>query len=172
MDRKYEFTGETKEAFGHTLRRIRAVRDIERFGVKAGDKGGWIEAEHNLSQEGNAWVCGNAWISGNAWVYGNARVYGNAWVYGNACVYGNAQVFGGKWEKPPLYIQGTAWAFYMASDNKIGIGCQRHGIDYWREHWQDVVRKFGASEEQVREYMLYFNLAAARYGFEGIEEER
>ena len=98
MNRKYEFTGETRNWVGRTLHRIRAVRD---FGdVKAGDLGGWIETESNLSNDGNAWVYGNAMVYGNADVSGNAevsvnaRVYGNAWVYGNAMVYGNADVSG------------------------------------------------------------------------------
>ena len=53
MNRKYEFTGETRNWVGRTLHRIRAVRD---FGdVKAGDLGGWIETESNLSNDGNAW---------------------------------------------------------------------------------------------------------------------
>ena len=76
MNRKYEFTGETKNWIGRKLHRIRAVRD---FGdVKAGDLGGWIEKERNLSHDGDAWVYGNARVYGNAEVYGNARVYGNA----------------------------------------------------------------------------------------------
>ena len=65
---KYELTSETK----YGLTRIRALKD---FGtVKAGDLGGWIEKEYNLSQEGNAWVSGNACVYGNAWVYGNALI--------------------------------------------------------------------------------------------------
>ena len=44
-ERKYEFTGEVKDG----LNRIRALRDIPEFGVKAGDLGGWIEKERNLS---------------------------------------------------------------------------------------------------------------------------
>lgn len=46
--KKYEFTGETKVAFGVTLHRIRALVDI-RAGVKAGAVGGWIEKEENLA---------------------------------------------------------------------------------------------------------------------------
>ena len=62
MNRKYEFTGETRNWVGRTLHRIRAVRD---FGdVKAGDLGGWIETESNLSNDGNAWVYGDARVSG------------------------------------------------------------------------------------------------------------
>ena len=66
MKKKYELTSETKEAHGATLYRIRAVRN---FGtVKAGDLGGWIEKEANLSKSDNAWVCDNAEV------YGDARV--------------------------------------------------------------------------------------------------
>ena len=67
--RKYEFTGETKEWGNVTLRQIRAVRAIGL--VAAGTIGGWIENEKNLDQ-----VYGNAWVYGNALVYGNARVSG------------------------------------------------------------------------------------------------
>ncbi len=97
---KYEFTGETTQRLGVTFQRIRAVRDIPRWGVTAGDVGGWIESSDLLAQSGDAWVSGNASVYGNAWVYGdawvsgNARVYGDAWVYGNASVYGDARVYG------------------------------------------------------------------------------
>lgn len=60
--KKYEFTGEVKriKLIGTevVLRRIRAVTA---FGVvKAGDIGGWIEKEENLSHDGSAWVYGDA----------------------------------------------------------------------------------------------------------------
>lgn len=62
--KKYELTEETKEYNGVMLHRIKAIKS---FGdVKAGDLGGWIEKEENLSHEENAWV------------YGDAKVYGNA----------------------------------------------------------------------------------------------
>ena len=92
MNRKYEFTGETRNWVGRTLHRIRAVRDCG--DVKAGDLGGWIETESNLSNDGNAWVYGNARVYGDARVYGNADVYGNAWVYGKALVFDDARVYG------------------------------------------------------------------------------
>ena len=64
MDRKkYEFTGETRALSSTTiLHRIRAVIDIPSAGVNAGDIGGWIESDSNLSHRGNAWVDGNAWV--------------------------------------------------------------------------------------------------------------
>lgn len=96
--KKYEFTGETKTFLGRELRRIKALASFS--DVAAGEIGGWIENESNLSQTGEAWVYGNALVYdnaqvyGNAWVYGNARVYDNAQVYGNARVCGNARVYG------------------------------------------------------------------------------
>ena len=48
---KYEFTGETKKVglFGNII--VRRIRATIAFGVvKAGDLGGWIEKEENLSQ--------------------------------------------------------------------------------------------------------------------------
>ena len=90
MTKKYKLTDETNEWLGRTLYRIEALRD---FGnVKAGDKGGWIEKEANLSHEGECWVFDNAKVSGNAWVSGNARVCDNARVFDDAWVYGDARV--------------------------------------------------------------------------------
>ena len=88
MTKKYEFTGVTKDYFGVTLKQIRALVTITGV-VNAGDVGGWVESESNLSH-----VYGNAWVYGNAQVYGNARMYSDARVYGNAQVYGDARVSG------------------------------------------------------------------------------
>lgn len=74
---KYRLISEDyKEIFGKKLYRIEALKD---FGdVKAGDLGGYIEREDNLSHDGNAWVYDNAMVGDNARVYGNARVGGDA----------------------------------------------------------------------------------------------
>ena len=97
-DKKYGLTNETMEIEGHTLHRIRALKD---FGnVKEGDFGGYIESEKNLSQEGNCWVGNDAKVYGiakvydDAKVYENAEVYDGAWVSGSAMVCENAQVYG------------------------------------------------------------------------------
>ena len=75
---------ETLEHHGKTLYRIQAVKDFAV--VKAGDKGGWIENENNLSQEGDCWV------HNEAKVYDNARVYGNAQIYNEAQIYDEAKI--------------------------------------------------------------------------------
>ena len=72
--KKFKLTKETKEAYGTKLFRIEALKDFSN--AKKGDKGGFVEKEENLSQEGNAWVSGNAMVYSNARVYGDARVYG------------------------------------------------------------------------------------------------
>ena len=77
-----------------TLYRIKALRDIPRHGVKAGDLGGWIHSEANLSQFGDAWVGEEAKVFENAYVFGNAIVKGNAIVYWYSLIFGNAKVYG------------------------------------------------------------------------------
>lgn len=88
--KKYVLTTEVNER-GH---RIVALRDIPRHGVKAGDFGGFIESEKNLSQEGDAWVGDDASVYNSAYVIDNACVSGHSEVYGYSCVGENAHVFG------------------------------------------------------------------------------
>ena len=91
--KKYEFTGETKTlSNGVILHRIKALVKIElgALSVNAGDLGGWIEKESNLSQEGSSWVFCNARVFDGAWVYGDSQVFGNARVCDDARVFGNS----------------------------------------------------------------------------------
>jgi hypothetical protein len=89
MNKKYELTSETKDG----LKRIRALRDIVRHGVKVGDLGGYIQSEENLCHDGDAWVHENAWVFGNARVSGDALISGDATVSDDARVFGNARVY-------------------------------------------------------------------------------
>ncbi|MCI7494001.1 MAG: hypothetical protein MSA74_01150 [Ruminococcus sp.] len=68
--KKFELTTDSIKRNGVTLYRIKALIDFE--DVKAGDLGGYVEKEENLSQSGNAWVYGNAEVSGDACVSGDA----------------------------------------------------------------------------------------------------
>ena len=137
MSKKYELTNETKTlADGTVLHRIRALRDITRFVVKAGELGGFVEEENNLSQDGKAWVFDNAEVSGNAKVYGNAevsgnaKVYGNAWVSGDAWVSGNAEVscnarvYGNAEVSGNAKVYGNAW---VSGDAKVSGNAKVHG---------------------------------------------
>ena len=131
QQKKYEFTGETKVEFGNTLHRIRAVVAIAAIDVAAGDLGGWIEKESNLSLvSGDAWVSGNARVSGNALVSDNARVSGNAWVSGNARVYG----------KIISATRTDGYTFTVFHDHEyvvhIAAGCRYFTIEEARQHWR------------------------------------
>lgn len=69
---KYEFSGVTKERSGIILRQVRAIQD---FGeIKAGDVGGFIQHEHNLSQSG---LC---WLDKDSICYGDSKITSDAFV--------------------------------------------------------------------------------------------
>ena len=114
---KYKLTNE------QGLFRIQALVDIPSQNVKAGDLGGLVASEGNLSQEGTCWiynnaivsdnaiVSGNARVSDNALVYGNARVYDNALVYDNARVYDNAHISGNSRVSGNAHVSGKALVY-------------------------------------------------------------
>ena len=89
---KYKLTDEKIEHYGKTLYRIQALKDFS--DIKAGDLGGYVESERNLSQYDNCWVADEAWVYGKAKVFSNARISDNARVSGNAWVFDTAQIFG------------------------------------------------------------------------------
>lgn len=120
MNQKYEITDIVHPQYPW-LHRIRALRDV-REDVHAGDLGGFVQSEENLSQEGQCWVANNAvaaeesYISGDAimWDYscargcavisGKSRIGGEAiiedhaivtsgYVHGNVHISGNAKIF-------------------------------------------------------------------------------
>ncbi|HEP3562748.1 TPA: polymer-forming cytoskeletal protein, partial [Streptococcus pyogenes] len=70
MSKKYELVvDDTITFWGWKLFRIRAL--ISFGSVDAGELGGYIQKEENLSQEDDAWVSGNAKVWGNAEVSGD-----------------------------------------------------------------------------------------------------
>lgn len=122
MEKKYKLTDESIKFNNRTLYRIEALKD---FGdVEKGDKGGFIEDEHNLSHDGNSWVCGNGRVCDNGSVCGNAMVCGNGMVYGNAMVCGDAKI-----ENNSDYIVFKNWwssgryFTWTRSNNMWTVGC-------------------------------------------------
>lgn len=153
---KYKFTGETKTHFGCTLHQIVCVTAFA--SIAAGDIGGWIEKEENLSQSGNAWVYGNAWVHGDARVSGNAQVSGDAWVSGNAWVLlGHHKVK----EICILQIQGSAHSVCSPDGVIIKIGCQERTLQDWQENFESVGKSNGYTDAQIVEYKRYIDLFAA-----------
>ena len=158
MSKKYELTDETVRINSIILHRIKALTD---FGdVDAGDLGGWVESERNMSHDGNAWVYDNARVYGNAWVCGNALVYGNARVYGNAWVCGNAWVgSNGHWlQVGPIGSRNEYTTFFRAKDNAIAVacGCFCGSIDDFEARVREV---HGDNSKYGKEYQLAIELA-------------
>lgn len=106
MEKKYELTDETICCIGHTLHRIKALKDF--FDIKKGDIGGFIEKEGNLSQDDDCWVYDNAKVFDGAKVFGNAIVFGYVTVSDNARVFDYAQVFGDAEVYGSAHISGNA----------------------------------------------------------------
>ncbi len=137
--KKYELVAEdTIEFFGIKLFRIRAVRD---FGaVKAGDLGGYVESEENLSHDGEAWVSDKARVFDKAQVLDKARVSdwaqvsGTAWVAGRTLVSGEAQVSGWEWQEvaPGVKVRradaGAAARSRHGAERRSGGSARRSGL--------------------------------------------
>lgn len=117
--KKYELTNNTTNHNDKTLYRIKALKD---FGdVKAGQLGGYVEAENNLSHEGNCWVYDNVKVYDNARVSGNTQISGDAHVYDDTCVTGYVYVDENAQEqkKPQILYavqqkNGTDWGHVQA----------------------------------------------------------
>lgn len=96
MEKKYELDRiDTIFVNGNrTLYRVVALTDIPMYNVKAGDRGGYLESERNLSQSGSCWVDDIAMVYENAEISGNAIASEHTTVSGNAIVGGNAKILG------------------------------------------------------------------------------
>ena len=62
--------------------------------VHAGDLGGFVQSEENLSQEGQCWIAGNAVVAEEAYVYGDAILWDHACVRGCAAISGPSRIGG------------------------------------------------------------------------------
>lgn len=88
ITKKYEFVEDdtiTMPITGRVLHRIRALVDIPNR-CKAGDLGGYIESERNLSHNGSCWVAHNAKVCADALVIEDAYVRNNASIEDHALV--------------------------------------------------------------------------------------
>lgn len=80
--KKYKLTKETMCFDGVTLHRIQALKD---FGnVEAGELGGWVESEKNLSQSGDCWIAMEAKAYGGAEIGDSAILTRKAIACGNS----------------------------------------------------------------------------------------
>ena len=141
---KYELAKNTKMHFGTKLFQVRAL--VSFGNVDAGELGGWVKAEKNLSQEGDAWV------------YGDARVYGDACVYGDARVSGNSNLM---WFSKVGSENGTLTAV-RSKDGGILVarGCFLGTID----EFAAAVEKRHGTSQVGEEYRLLIQVIRLRLG--------
>ena len=150
---KFELTEEVKVFYGIKLHRIKALTSFRN--VQAGDLGGWIEKEENLSQEGDAWVCGDARVYGNAELYGNAEVCGNAWVCGDARVYGDARVCGNAEVCGDARVYGNAELYKLTHILQIGfIGSRNDTTTFFRTKDKEIFVKCGCFKGYISEFEI------------------
>lgn len=89
-DLKYKLIRVGKKAWNHEdfhkpsrFCQLVALKDIPKYGVKAGDLGGFVEGKHVLSQNGDCW------IGEEAKVYGAVEVKDDSYVGGKASILNN-----------------------------------------------------------------------------------
>ena len=148
--KKFELTTDSIKRNGVTLYRIKSLIDFE--DVKAGDLGGYVEKEENLSQSGNAWAYGNAQVYRNALVSGNARVFGNARVSGDAD-YIHLKEFGSHNRNTTMFREENGNIY-------VSCGC----ISGTLEEFESKVKETHGNNKFAREYLAL--VEAAKIHFE------
>lgn len=106
----------TDEVSGLGFYRIEAL--IDGPWGPAGTRGGCVEKEDNLSQEGTCWICGNAQVFGDARVSGDAVVKGYAKVSGRAVIRDKAIVSEEAYVSNDAHISG--WAVITGRAHVLG----------------------------------------------------
>lgn len=140
-NKKYELIPSDKTINGKKLFQIRALKDFDIYypdretifhrnldfirspncpEVHAGDLGGYVESEANLSQAGNCWIFGDAIVHEKAYVCLHAVVTSTPMVYGDpepclsteikgtAAISDNAFVYGGCVIEDDSHVSGCA----------------------------------------------------------------
>lgn len=93
-NKKYEILMDeenTIEWKGHTLHRIKALRDFN--DVRKGDIGGYVEKEKNLSHYGDCWIYDDAKAMDNSRVYDNSAMYDDSEMYDNSIMCNNSKMY-------------------------------------------------------------------------------
>ena len=166
--KKYEMTSNINKFAGRKLFQIRALKD---FGdVKAGDLGGYIEKEENLSQDGNAWVYDNALVYDDACVIDNAQIYDNARVYGDTIIYGDTCICNDAWicgDSDYICFKGfgsenrnTIMFKTKNGDIYVCCGCFRGSL----KEFEEKVKETHGNTKYAKEYLVC--IEAAKIHFE------
>ena len=115
--KKYELIKGSKTRFlEREIYRIRALKDFNN--VKAGDIGGWVCSENNLSQEGDCWIYNEAKCLDEARMFNNARMYDTSSMFDNARMYHYARMY----DNTMMYDNARMYDNAVMCDNSIMFG--------------------------------------------------
>ena len=124
--KKFELTTNTKMFLGKKLFQIKAL--ISFGDVEAGELGGYIEKEENLSQAGDAWVADNAWVAGNA-SYTTIKGFGREY---------------------------RTTTFFRCKDGKVRVRCGCFYGDL--EEFRVIVKETHGESKKAKEYLMIADL--------------
>ena len=131
MNRKYEFTEETKTLpDGRTLHRIKSLLDTEY--ANAGELGGFIEKESNLPHDDISWVANESMVYGDAVVIydslvsDHAVVCDHAVVSHGAVVSGHARISGFSMISGESIVAGRCSLHYFTSAESLWMAGINH----------------------------------------------
>lgn len=120
-NQKYEITDIPHEQYPF-LHRIRSLQDIGTE-VRAGDLGGFVESESNLSFEpgDNAWIFDNAIVCNNAYVDKGSCLRGEAVACDNAYVSHGSVMTGHSRAEDDAYIRGAVLSAHARASGRSMI---------------------------------------------------
>lgn len=121
INQKYEIIDVPHQTYPF-LHRIRALRDIGDK-VKAGDIGGFVESERNLSFEpgDDSWIFDDAICAGEGCVEKGSRLFGSAVVCGRACLTRGAAMSAHSRAEDDAYIQGADLCGHARASGKSRV---------------------------------------------------
>ena len=103
----------------HSVIAYDPVETVSFMAAKAGDLGGWIEKEANLTQGSTSgYSVDDGWVAGNAKVYGDARV-SQSYVGDEAVVSGKASINSGAYVRNKARISGGSVSTGEVYDNAV-----------------------------------------------------
>ena len=122
---KYEITDIAHSDYPF-LHRIRALRNVG-LDVKAGDLGGFVEREENLSQEDNAWIYDDAIAAGSAIVDQDSRLRDWAVACESACISQGSVMSGNARAEGSAFLRGAELSeSALASSHAMVLNDQDH----------------------------------------------
>ena len=126
-EKKYKLTDECITLGDKKLYRIEAIKNFA--DVHKGDKGGFVESEENLSQNGSCWL------------YDDAKVFGDANIYGDAYISSDSDyiVFKNWWSSGRYFT-------WTRSNNMWKVGC------FYGTGEELIAKAYKDSERSGKEY--------------------